>query len=104
MTKPSSFTPEQDATIIRMKAEGYGRSDIAFAIGMDVTRTGKRADYLRASIQRLDTLPTLGWPVPDPRKINDWPDFGKENVKLPSSNPRYMQAPVRHSSGVASYG
>lgn len=117
MTKPTTFTPEQarrtnerftpeqDALILAM-AEHYGRADIAMTLGNKTAKqVSGRLYWLQNGMEKPVQESHVGWPVHDPRKVNDWPDFSTENVIERGTTPKRMQAPANMTlGGVGRYG
>ena len=98
------FTPEQDALILRLKSQGYGPSDIAPAVDKTAKQVSGRLLYLKTP--PTEVAPSVGWPVPDRKRLNDWgKGFWDENIQEPGTTPRMRQAPINHTvGGVAKYG
>ena len=100
----NKFTPEQDAMILRLKSQGYGPADIAPAVDKTAKQVSGRLLYLKTP--PTEVQPSVGWPVPDRRRLNDWgKGFWDENIQEAGTTPRRLQAPVNHTvGGVAKYG
>jgi hypothetical protein len=96
--------------ILRLKSQGYGPSDIAPAVDKTAKQVAGRLLYLKTP--PTEKAPSVGWPVPDRRRLNDWgKGFWDENVspdilkKELAGRGMQKQPPMRHTpGGVARYG
>jgi len=78
-----SYTEGQDLLIKRMTATGCDPSSIAIAVGKTIKQIMVRAAYLKRQKSPAE-LKRMGWPIPDPLKINDWgPGFWRDNLVFP---------------------
>jgi hypothetical protein len=106
----NKFTPEQDAMILRLKSQGYGPADIAPAVDKTAKQVSGRLLYLKTP--PTEKAPSVGWPVPDRKRLNDWgkgfydEDVSPERLRREfSGTPRRLQTPINHTvGGVARYG
>lgn len=103
------FTPEQDAMILRLKSQGYGPSDIAPAVDKTAKQVSGRLFYLKTP--PTEKAASVGWPVPDRRRVSWGKGFWDENVSPErlrrefSGTARTMQAQVNITlGGVSKYG
>ena len=66
-----TFTEGQDLLIKRMTSTGCDPALIAIAVGKTIKQIMVRMAYLKRKPSPAE-LKRMGWPIPDPTKVNDW--------------------------------